>query len=60
MEQVCKRVGWQSGESMQEGWVARWSKYVRGRGGKMEQVCKREGWKGSKYVRGMGGKVEQV
>ena len=40
--------------------MARWSKYVRGRGGKMEQVCKREGWKGSKYVRGMGGKVEQV
>ena len=40
--------------------MVRWSKYVRGWGGKVEQVCKREGWKGSKYVRGRGGKVEQV
>ena len=40
--------------------MVRWSKYVRGWGGKVEQVCKREGWKGSKYVRGRGVKVEQV
>ena len=40
--------------------MARWRKYVRGRGGNVEQVCKREGWKGSKYVRGISGKVEKV
>ena len=44
MEQVCKRVGWQSGESMKEGGMARWRKYVRGWGAKVEQVCKRVGW----------------
>ena len=59
-KQVCKRDGWQGGASMKEGGVARWRKYVRGRGGNVEQVCKREGWKGSKYVRGISGKVEKV
>ena len=35
---------------MEEGGGARWSKYLRGRGGKVEQVFKGEGWQGGASI----------